>query len=68
MRQVHRQKEKAKVTKGMSSLGFSGELSTAIMLQRSDPEFIKTISCISDSYSGISITRTPLGQKNVSAL
>ena len=52
MRQVHRQKEKAKgkVTKGISALGFSGELSTAIMLQRSDPEFIKTISCISDSY------------------
>ena len=50
MRQVHRQKEKAKVTKGMSALGFSGELSTAIMLQRSDPEFIKTISCIRDSY------------------
>ena len=34
----------------MSTLGFSGELSTAIMLQRSDPEFIKTISCIRDSY------------------
>ena len=52
MRQVHRQKEKAKgkVTKGISALGFSGELSTAIMLQRSDPEFIKTISCIRDSY------------------
>ena len=49
MRQVHRQKEKAKVTKGMSSLGFSGELSTAIMLQRSDPEFIKTISCMRDN-------------------
>ena len=52
MRQVHQQKEKAKgkVTKGISTLGFSGELSTAIMLQRSDPEFIKTISCIRDSY------------------
>ena len=52
MQQVHRQNEKAKgkVTKGISALGFSGELSTAIMLQRSDPEFIKTISCISDSY------------------
>ena len=50
MRQVHRQKEKAKVTKGMSAMGFSGELTTAIMLQRSDPEFIKTISCIRDSY------------------
>ena len=49
MRQVHRQKEKAKVTKGMSALGFS-ELSTAIMLQRSDPEFVKTISCIQDTY------------------
>ena len=52
MRQVHRQKEKAKgkVTKGIRALGFSGELSTAIILQRSDPEFIKTVSCISDSY------------------
>ena len=52
MRQVHRQKEKTKgkVTKTISALGFSGELSTAIMLKRSDPEFIKTISCISDSY------------------
>ena len=50
MQQVHRQKEIAKVAKGISTLGFSGELSTAIMLQRSDPEFIKTISCISDSY------------------
>ena len=50
MRQVHRQKEKVKVTKRMSALGFSGELSTAIMLQRSDPEFIKTISCTRDSY------------------
>ena len=50
MRQVHRQKEKVKMTKGMSTLGFSGELSTAIMLQRSGPEFIKTISCIRDSY------------------
>ena len=29
---------------------FSGELSMAIMLQRSDREFIKTISCIPDSY------------------
>ena len=48
--QVHRKKETAKVTKGMSALGFSGGLSTAIMLQRSDPKFIKTISCISDSY------------------
>ena len=47
MRQVHQQKEKAK---GISALRFSGELSTAIMLQRSDPEFIKTNSCISDSY------------------
>ena len=52
MRQVHRLKEKTKgkVTKGISALGFSGELSMAIMQQRSDPEFIKTISCISDSY------------------
>ena len=50
MRQVHRQKEKAKVYKGMSTPGFSGELSTAIMLQRSDPQFIKTISCICDNY------------------
>ena len=34
VRQVHQQKEKAKgkVTKGISALGFSGELSTAIML------------------------------------
>ena len=46
MRQVHQQKEKAKITKGMSTLGFLGELSTAIMLQHSDPEFTKTISCI----------------------
>ena len=48
MRQVHRQK--AKKTKRVSTPGFSGELSTAKMLQRSDPEFIKTISCIHDSY------------------
>ena len=50
MQQVHQQKEKAKVTKGMSALGFSGDLSTPTMLQRSDPEFIKFISCIRDSY------------------
>ena len=41
--QVLRQKEYAKMTKGMSTPEFSGELSTAIMLQRSYPEFIKTI-------------------------
>ena len=40
-RQVHRQKEKAKKSKTMSTLELSGELSTAIMLQLSDPEFIK---------------------------
>ena len=34
----------------MSTPELSGELSMAIMLQRSDPEFIKTISCICDSY------------------
>ena len=34
----------------MSTSGFSEELSTAIMLQRSDPEFIKAISCKRDSY------------------
>ena len=49
MQQVHQQKEIAKVAKGISTLGFSGELSTAIMLQRSDPGFIDTISCIRDS-------------------
>ena len=38
------------MTKGISTAGFSGEWSTAIMLQHSDPEFIKTISCIRDSY------------------
>ena len=48
MQQVHRQKEKAKMTKGMSTPGFSGELSTAKNLQHSDPEFIKTISYIRD--------------------
>ena len=42
-------KEKKKVTKGISALGFSGELSAAIILQRSDPEFIKTILCIRDN-------------------
>ena len=40
----------AKMTKAMGTPGFSGELSTAITLQRSDPEFIKTISCIRDYY------------------
>ena len=49
-RQVHRQKEKAKKCKGMSASELLGELSTAIMLQRSDLEFIKAISCIRDSY------------------
>ena len=39
-----------KKSKGMSRPELSGELSTAIMLQRSDPEFIKTISRIRDSY------------------
>ena len=41
--QVLRQKEYAKMNKGMSTPEFSGELSTAIMLQRSYAEFIKTI-------------------------
>ena len=49
-RQLYRQKEKAKMTKRISTPEFSGELSTAIMLQRSDREPIKTISCIPDSY------------------
>ena len=49
-RQVHRQKEKSKKSKGMSTPELSGELSTAIMLRRSNPEFIRTISCIRDSY------------------
>ena len=43
-------KKKTKDSKGMSTPELSGELSTAITLQRSDPEFIKTISCIRDSY------------------
>ena len=34
----------------MSTPELSRELSTAIMLQRSDPEFIKIILCILDSY------------------
>ena len=34
----------------MSTPELSGELPAAIMLQRSDSEFIKTISCIRDSY------------------
>ena len=34
----------------MSTTGFSGELSVAIMLQRSYPEFINTISSIRDNY------------------
>ena len=42
-------KEKEKVTKGISALGFLGELSVAIILQRSDPEFIKNIWCIRDN-------------------
>ena len=41
--QVLRQKEYAKMNKGMSTPEFLGELSTAIMLQRSYAEFIKTI-------------------------
>ena len=36
--------------KGMSTRKLSGELSAAIMLQRSDPEFVKTVSRIRDSY------------------
>ena len=43
-------KRKTKMTKGMSTPEFSGKLSTAIMLQRSDLEWIKTILCVSDSY------------------
>ena len=34
----------------MSTPESSGELSATITLQRFDPEFIKTISCIRDSY------------------
>ena len=49
MRQVNRQK-KARMTKGMSTPEFLAKLSTATMLQRFDPKFIKTISCIRDSY------------------
>ena len=49
-RQVHRQKEKAKKCKEMSASKLLGELSTVIMLPRSDLEFIKAISCIPDSY------------------
>ena len=45
-RQGKRQKEKAKKSKGMSTPELSGELSMAIMLQRFDPEFTKTISCM----------------------
>ena len=40
-RQVHHQKEKAKMTKEMSTPEFSGELSKAIILPRSNPEFNK---------------------------
>ena len=56
--QVHRKKEKAKKSKGVSVPELSGELSTTIMLQRSDPEFIKIILCILDSchvFSGTTI-------------
>ena len=38
------------MTKRMNTPGFSGVLSTAIMLQQSHPEFLKTISRIRDSY------------------
>ena len=48
--QMHRQKEKTKKSKGMSTPEFSGELSAAIMLQHSGQKFIKTISCVRDSY------------------
>ena len=50
IRQVHQQKKTKKMTKRMNTPGFSGVLSTAIILQQSDPEFIKTISRIRDSY------------------
>ena len=40
MWQAHRQKEKAKKSKEMSTPELSGEL-LATMLQHSDPEFIK---------------------------
>ena len=43
-------KKKKKMTKRMNTPGFSGVLSTAIMLQQSHPEFLKTISRIRDSY------------------
>ena len=57
-RQVHRHrhasstptKKKAKKSKEMSTPELSKGLSAASMLQRSDLEFIKTISCIRDSY------------------
>ena len=41
----------------MRTLELSGELSVAIMLQPSNPEFIKTISCVHDRYY-ISLERT----------
>ena len=59
-RQVHLQKEEAKIIKGISTPKFSGELSTVITLQRSDPEFAKTISCICDSYYIFLGTAIPL--------
>ena len=43
-------KKKKKMTKRMNTPGFPGVSSTAIMLQQSDPEFIKTISRVRDSY------------------
>ena len=49
-RQVHQQKQKAKMTKAKSALEFPGDLSTTIMLQSSDPEFIRTISSIRNGY------------------
>ena len=49
MRQVYRQGEKIKNSEKKYN-DITDELSLAIKLQRADPDFIRTVSCIRDSY------------------
>lgn len=57
MRKVPRQKKIIKMTKGMRTPEVLIELSTEIVLQRSDPELIKAILCICNGFITFSSER-----------
>ena len=50
MRQVYRQKKNTKCKDTFSPNSANDELLSALNMQRADPDFVRTVSCLRDSY------------------